>query len=245
MKVAVNGGLNLSILDGWWCEGFNGQNGWAIGAGEEYSDLEYQDEVESRAIYDLLEQEIVPLFYNRSTDGLPRGWIKMMKNAISTLAPVFSTSRMVAEYTKVCYWPSSVRYNKLSSNNFQGANDLAQWRHRLHEQWRHLGVHEISNPHHDPHKVGAKFHVKAKVHLGQLTPADVDVQIYYGPMDSNWEIQEIHIASMKHEKQEHHDWIFTGEIPCNSSGQHGYRIRVLPKHPDLANQLEPGLILWS
>ncbi len=245
MKVAVNGGLNLSILDGWWCEGFNGQNGWAIGAGEEYSDLEYQDEVESRAIYDLLEQEIVPLFYNRSTDGLPRGWIKMMKNAISTLAPVFSTSRMVAEYTKVCYWPSSERYNKLSSNNFQGANDLAQWRHRLHEQWRHLGVHEISNPQHDPHKVGAKFHVKAKVHLGQLTPADVDVQIYYGPMDSNWEIQEIHIASMKHEKQEHHEWIFTGEIPCNSSGQHGYRIRVLPKHPDLANQLEPGLILWS
>jgi len=71
------------------------------------------------------------------------------------------------------------------------------------------------------------------------------VQIYYGPMDSKWEIQEIHIASMKHEKQEHYDWIFAGEIPCNSSGQHGYRIRVLPKNPDLANQLEPGLILWS
>jgi starch phosphorylase len=187
-------------LDGWWREGFNGQNGWAIGAGEEYSDLDYQDEVESRAIYDLLEEEIVPLFYNRGSDGLPRGWIKMMKNAISTLSPIFSTSRMVAEYTKVCYWPSSERYNKLSSNNFHGADSLAKWRHRVNEQWASLGVHEMSHSHNDPHKVGSKFNVKAKVQLGQLTPDDVDVQIYYGPMDSNWEIQEIHIVSMKHDK---------------------------------------------
>ena len=99
MKAACNGGLNLSILDGWWCEGYDGQNGLAIGAGEEYTDLTYQDDVESRAMYDLLEQEIVPLFYTRSSDGLPRGWLRMMKRSITTLAPVFNTGRMVAEYT--------------------------------------------------------------------------------------------------------------------------------------------------
>src|SRR5213079_2144731 len=105
MKVCVNGGINLSVLDGWWVEGYQQDNGWAIGAGEEYTDLHYQDEVESRAIYDLLEQEIVPLFYTRSSDGLPRGWLKMMKRSISTICPVFNTNRMVQEYVEKCYWP--------------------------------------------------------------------------------------------------------------------------------------------
>ncbi len=106
MKAAANGALNLSILDGWWVEGFDGENGWAIGAGEEYTDLTYQDDVESRATYDLIEQELIPLFYTRSSDGLPRGWLRRMKRAITTLAPVFNTGRMVAEYTRVSYEPS-------------------------------------------------------------------------------------------------------------------------------------------
>src|SRR6202051_2675556 len=110
MKVCANGGLNLSILDGWWCEGYAGDNGWAIGTGEEYSDLTYQDDVESRAIYDLLEQEIVPLFYTRSSDGLPRGRLEMMKRSITTLCPVFNTGRMVAEYMTTSYEPSARRF---------------------------------------------------------------------------------------------------------------------------------------
>ncbi len=113
MKVCCNGGLNLSILDGWWCEGYDGDNGWAIGAGEEYTDLTYQDDVESRAIYDLLEQEIVPLFYNRTSDGLPRGWLKRMKRSMMTLCPVFNTGRMVAEYLTTCYFPSAQRFVRL------------------------------------------------------------------------------------------------------------------------------------
>ena len=107
MKVCINGGLNLSILDGWWCEGYSGDNGWAIGAGEEYTDNDrtYQDDIESRTIYDLLEQEIVPLYYNRSADGLPRGWINYMKNAIKTVCPVFNTHRQVEEYTRTLLRP--------------------------------------------------------------------------------------------------------------------------------------------
>src|SRR5207253_2016702 len=119
MKVACNGGLNLSILDGWWVEGYAADNGWAIGAGEEYTDLGYQDEVESRSIYDLLEQEIVPLFYTRGSDGLPRGWLKAMKRSIASLTPVYSTGRMVAEYMKACYYPSAQRYLKLSGDNLK------------------------------------------------------------------------------------------------------------------------------
>jgi len=106
MKVCCNGGINLSILDGWWVEGYAQNNGWAIGAGEEYTDLTYQDDVESRAIYDLLEQEIVPLFYTRSSDGLPRGWLRVMKQSMGTVCPVFNTNRMVQEYIEKCYRPS-------------------------------------------------------------------------------------------------------------------------------------------
>ena len=246
MKVAVNGGLNMSILDGWWCEGFNGQNGWAIGAGEEYSDLAYQDEVESRAIYDLLEQEVVPLFYNRGTDGLPRGWIKMMKNAISTLAPVYSTSRMVAEYSKVCYLPSSQRFAKLCSDNYKSAGDLATWRSKVLSNWSNIHIEETTSPSKDPFKVGSSLKVQARVHLGDLSTNDVEVQIYHGPLDSHWNIQNIHTLPMKVVREDSvKNWIYEGEISCISSGQHGYKIRVLPRHQDLGNPFEPGLIHWA
>ena len=131
MKVCVNGGINMAMLDGWWCEGYAGDNGWAIGAGEEYTDLTYQDDIESRAIYDLLEQEIVPLFYNRAADGLPRGWLKMMKRAMMTVAPVFNTSRMVQEYMEKSYVPAAERFDKLTSANLKKAVQLAQWRRNV------------------------------------------------------------------------------------------------------------------
>src|SRR5262245_35073270 len=123
MKVCPNGGLNLSILDGWWCEGYDGDNGWAIGAGEEYTDLHYQDDVESRALVDLVEQDLVPLFYNRGSDGLPRGWIRRMKRCIMTLVPVFNTNRMVEEYTERCYIPSHSRFAKLSVEQLKAAKE--------------------------------------------------------------------------------------------------------------------------
>src|SRR5439155_2023782 len=128
MKVSCNGGLNLSILDGWWDEGHAQDNGWAIGAGEEYTDLTYQDDVESRAIYDLLEQEIVPLFYTRTSDGLPRGWLKAMKRTMTSLCPVFNTGRMVAEYVNTCYVPSAQRSKELTADNLSKSQQLAQWR---------------------------------------------------------------------------------------------------------------------
>src|SRR5262249_42929525 len=135
MKVCCNGGLNLSVLDGWWVEGYNQDNGWAIGAGEEYTDLHYQDEVESRAIFDLLEQEIVPQFYQRSTDGLPRAWLRMMKRSMSTVCPYFNTNRMVQEYMEKCYWPSTERFALLAADNLKKAQGLAQWRRGLMRGW--------------------------------------------------------------------------------------------------------------
>src|SRR4051812_1439133 len=157
MKVCVNGGLNLSILDGWWVEGYAGDNGWSIGAGEEYTDLVYQDDIESRAIYDLLEQEIVPQFFNRSSDGLPRNWIRMMKRCIGTLSPVFNTNRMVQEYTEKCYAPCAQRFEHLSQDNLKQAKDLARWRSGVRGNWGGIKVEAVQSTNSENLQVGGQM----------------------------------------------------------------------------------------
>jgi starch phosphorylase len=247
MKVCANGGLNLSVLDGWWVEGYAGDNGWAIGAGEEYTDLTYQDDVESRAVYDLLEQEIVPLFYTRSSDGLPRGWLRMMKRSISTLAPVFSTSRMVAEYTSRCYLPSAARFTRLTANNLEAARSLAAWRRALVRGWPQVRVHSVEADGADPMHVGGALQVQAKVNLGPLSPDDVQVQLFHGRVDNMGEIPKPSTVPMgtNGRPPEGTTWVFQGAIPCRFSGQHGYTVRILPRHADLANPFEPGLVCWG
>jgi starch phosphorylase len=246
MKVCVNGGLNLSILDGWWCEGYKGDNGFAIGAGEEYTDLTYQDDVESRAIYDLLEQEIVPLFYQRGSDGIPRGWLRLMKRSITTLAPVYNTARMVMEYMTLGYGPSAERYRRLSAEGLKQARALAAWRRGLAGNWSHVKVERVETPDGNALPVGGELHVRARVELGKLTPQDVEVQLYHGLLDSLGEITRAGTTVMAHDGR--HDggaWQFTGTIPCRSSGQYGYSVRVLPHHADLASSFEPGLVCWG
>jgi starch phosphorylase len=247
MKVCCNGGLNLSILDGWWCEGYAQDNGWAIGAGEEYTDLTYQDDVESRAIYDLLEQEIVPLFYTRSSDGLPRGWLRMMKRSMSTLCPVFNTGRMVSEYLTICYLPSAQRFERLTADGLKKARQLAEWRRHLTRDWGQVKVLNVESGAADPMHVGGKLEVKAKVNLGGLSPDDVQVQLFHGLVDSLGEIPRPGTVAMSTNgaPKEGSTWLFSGTIPCRSSGQHGFAVRVLPRHGDLGNPYEPGLVTWG
>jgi starch phosphorylase len=247
MKVCANGGLNLSILDGWWVEGYAGDNGWAIGAGEEYTDLTYQDDVESRAIYDLLEQEIAPLFYTRGQDGLPRGWLRMMKRSISSLAPVFSTARMLAEYTAKSYLPCARRFVKLSADNLAAARSLAGWRQSVVRGWPQVRIAGVEATGVDPMHVGSELAVKARVQLGALKPDDVQVQLFTGLVDNQGEIQRPSTVLMNSDGKapEANTWLFHGTIACRSSGQHGYAVRILPRHADLANPFEPGLVCWG
>jgi glycogen phosphorylase len=246
MKVCPNGGINLSILDGWWVEGYAQDNGWAIGAGEEYTDLHYQDDVESRAIYDLLEQEIVPLFYTRSSDGLPRGWLKVMKRSIATISPVFNTNRMVQDYVEKCYWPSWQRFDQLSADRLAKARNLAQWRKRIAQGWNQIKVESVEADGVDPMTVGGKLEVKARINLGNFSPDDIAVQLFHGVVDSLGEIPKPGTTAMSHNGvHEGPSWTFQGTIPFRSSGQHGYAVRVLPKHADMANPFEPGLVCWG
>jgi glycogen phosphorylase len=248
MKVCANGGLNLSVLDGWWVEGYSqtSPNGWAIGAGEEYTDLTYQDDVESRAIYDLLEQEIVPAFYTRSSDGLPRAWLRMMKASISTCCPFFNTNRMVQEYMEKCYWPSAQRFGLLSADNLKKASGLAQWRQQMLRGWPQVRVEAVEAKGADPMHVGAELEVNARVNLGGFSPEDVEVQLFHGVVDNLGEIPAPRTVAMSHNgAHTGSSWVYRGTIPCRTSGQHGFAVRVLPRHRDLANPFEPGLIVWG
>jgi starch phosphorylase len=248
MKVCVNGGLNLSVLDGWWVEGYQQDNGWAIGAGEEYTDLTYQDQVESRAIYDLLEQEIVPTYYHRGNDGVPREWVKRMKRTIGTIVPFFNTNRMVQEYVEIGYWPSAERLLRLTGDQMKGAAELAAWRRKLQQTWGQLRVENVvSEDGGETLRVGSELNVRARVHLGSLTPDDVEVQLFHGVLDSFGEIAHPHTAPMTTNgaPRAGSAWDYVGMIACTASGQYGFTVRVLPRHADLQNPFEPGLVCWG
>jgi starch phosphorylase len=245
MKVPVNGGLNLSILDGWWVEGYDGDNGWAIGAGEEYTDLGYQDEVESRSLLELLERDVAPLFYQRASDGLPRAWIRRMKNSMRSLIPVFNTNRMVDEYLERCYLPSHRRFRALAADRLKAARELAAWRQRLGQAWGQVRVEGVEAPTGEHLRVGGEFPVKAHVNLGSLTPADVEVQLCHGLIDAMGEITDPKALSLTPLSNGTGSVTFAGTVPCTASGQFGFSVRVLPKHRLLPHPFEPGLVTWG
>lgn len=247
MKVPPNGGINMSVLDGWWCEGYAGDNGWAIGSGEEYSDLAYQDDVESRAMYDLLEKEIVPLFYERGSDNLPRGWVARMKRSMMTVCPVFNTNRMVQDYAERFYIPSAQRYLELTENQLAGGIELAHWLRKLRASWDQIQVEGVEVA--DTHSIEVGDHLKvvARIRLGALTPEDVNVELYHGSVDAMGTIAAAQAVSMAGNGKNNAPGVFsfTGQIPCRTSGQHGYAVRVLPRHRLLPRAFEPGLIRWG
>ena len=246
MKAAANGVINVSTLDGWWDEAYEPDTGWAIGRGELYEDLNYQNDIESRAIYGILEKEIVPLFYDRNSNGLPHKWIARMKAAMRTICPIFNTNRMVREYAERFYLPAAQRYRHLAEDGMARAKALAQWKSHLHEHWPEIQVDNVEAEVPAELKVGAELQVRAQVNLGALDPRDVTVQLYYGPLDTRGEIPKGEVISMKWvESNGDGSHVFVGAIPCRTSGRYGYALRILPHHEDLSNPYEPGLILWT
>jgi len=245
MKAAANGVLNFSVLDGWWVEGFDGTNGWSIGAGEEYGDLAYQDEIESRSIYELLEQEIVPLFYRRGSDGVPKGWVGRMKRAISTLAPVYNTGRMVCEYTDRCYIPSLARHDKLAASSMREGRELASWRQHVAQQWSSIRIDDLTQLG-ASHNMGGTMTFVAKVQLAGLSPSDLLVQSCHGHLDSHGDVHEPSTLTLEPQGTIQDGWqTYEGKIVCDAAGRYGYRLRVLPSHANLATPLEPNLVTWG
>jgi starch phosphorylase len=245
MKVAFNGGLNLSVLDGWWCEGYRGNNGWAIGRGEIYNDLGYQNEVESRAIYDLLEKEIVPLFYDRGTDGVPRAWTAFMKTSLETLCPIFSTDRMVQEYAKRCYLPAFEHWERLNRDDLRLAVDVARWKERLHGLWGQLSIDAVEAETEREVTVGERLPIKVRITAGQIPLSEIAVEVYFGVLDSRGTIMGGEIIPLEPADGPEESGHFGGELECRFCGRHGFMLRVMPRHPELGTVYATGLILWG
>lgn len=245
MKAAVNGVLNLSVLDGWWCEGYSGDNGWVIGSGEEYDSTEYQDEIESKAIYDLLEKDIVPLYYRRGMDGLPRDWIKKMKISMQSICPSYNTNRMIEEYTRKSYIQAQGQYEKLSNNNAEYAVKLSEWKRFLTQNWSQVKITAIEDNLSTDIHLGNSFTVKAKVKLGVLKPEDVSIQIFWGHLDSKDRIDTPIVKEMKLvENAADGVFVYEGTVTGDRVGHCGYVVRVMPQSDGQIYFL-PNLITWQ
>jgi starch phosphorylase len=246
MKAAMNGLPNLSVLDGWWDEADYVRTGWAIGHGEMYDDPTYQDQIEANALYDLLEKEVVPLFYDRDADALPRRWVAKMKDAIRLNCPFFNTARMVGEYAQRAYFPASDRYHNLIANNYAPAKELADWKDKLRTSWFNIKIKDINVSSDTDILVNQTVSVTAKVDLASLKKDDVQVELYQGAIDANGEIVNGVPVVMEYKGTGEHDLsTYTAEIVYNTSGLQGLSLRVLPKHEYLSSAYEPRLIVWA
>lgn len=252
MKAQANGVINVSTLDGWWDEAwrFRGDNGadvgWAIGHGETYADLAYQDQVEAEALYELLERQIVPTFYERRADGMPPKWIGLMKTSIAKLCPEFNMHRMVKQYAEAYYLVTHGRYLNLSAEESVRARRLAEWLTKVEAAWSSLRVDPVKN---DVSEIclGEQILVSARVALDDLTAEDVAVQVVSGSIDASGEITNPGTIAMRHAGKDGSGGdLFQAVLkPSTKTGLHGYSIRVIPRHPDLISPFVPGLITWA
>jgi starch phosphorylase len=245
MKAALNGSLNLSILDGWWDECFDGENGWAIGSAEHLDDLERRDEVEAGSLFELLERQVVPLFYERWQGPVPRKWVKRVKRSLTTLGPFVTASRMVRDYTEQLYEPTAAQGDALRADGFTPARELAGWKVHVEGAWP--GVHidhvELDDAVAD---LGTERSVEAIVSLGDLQPHDVEVQLLHGPAGQGQELSAPDVVVLEQAGPADDGHLrYRGRFVCERAGRYGITVRVVPTHPALVNPVELGRIAWA
>ena len=246
MKAVANGALHLSVLDGWWDEGYDPEIGWSIGSGEDYQDHDYQDELESSALYDILEKDIVPLFYDRGADGLPRGWLAMMKTSLHKLCPMFNTHRMVEEYWKRFYTPSAERQFQLMDNNWNGLKSLSKWREKIMYNWSNIAIKDIRMDEIKEIEMGTSYHAEADVFLGELSPEDVTVEMYYGRLDpSNQFLDSFTSVMQPAGNTKEKVYRYQCDISFEEVGHFGINVRIIPNHPNPESRHAMGLVVWG
>ena len=202
--------------------------------------------MEAEALYGLLEQEVVPAFYDRGPDGLPRRWIAHMKASVQTLCRSFNTHRMVGDYTERFYLPAAALYQQMAADGMARAKALAAWKARVRTNWSRIRVETVDAEPLTEVQVGGEFHAQARVHLGALTPDDVAVELYLGQEDAVGEIVEPDATPMQPVRPDGEgSYLYQASgVACRRSGLHGYTVRVLPRHPDLTTPFLPGFIVW-
>jgi len=244
MKSALNGGLNLSILDGWWDEWYDGENGWAIPTADGVEDPDRRDDLEAAALYELVETQVAPRFYDRDERGLPVTWLEMVRHTLATLGPKVQSDRMVTDYVEELYVPATTAGRALDGPEYSGARELAAWKRHVGSAWAGVRVDHVDSVGlGEVVEVGSTLRVKAYVSLGELSPADVEVQVVYGKVSDHDELDEFAVARLEHSQSfEGGRHEFTGDVRLERSGSFGYTVRVVPHHPALTSPAETGLV---
>nr|WP_221200047.1 alpha-glucan family phosphorylase [Nocardioides soli] len=243
MKAALNGGLNLSVLDGWWDEWYDGDNGWAIPTADGVEDVDHRDDLEAAALYDLIENEVAPRFYDVDADGVPTRWIEMVRHTLKSLGPKVLATRMVSDYVRQLYTPAATTGRRLNSD-YAGAVELAAWKRRVRAGWPGVRVEHVeSSGVGDAPEVGDTMSVRAFVALGDLTPGEVDVQLVHGRSTGEDDLVDTALESLHPvESYEGGRHRFDGDLVLDRSGSFGYTVRVVPRNDLLATPAELGIV---
>ncbi|MGI8699799.1 MAG: alpha-glucan family phosphorylase [Nocardioidaceae bacterium] len=245
MKSALNGGLNLSILDGWWDEWYDGNNGWAIPSADGVEDEHRRDAIESAALYDLLENEVAPRFYDVDGTNLPVRWLEMVRHTLQSLGPKVLATRMLSDYVQDLYTPAVTIARRLRSDE-SAAVELAEWKRRVRQSWPDMRIEHVeSTGVSDSPALGSVLTLRVYAALGELSPDDVDVQVLYGKVAGEDEIREPEVRSLAHaEDYEAGRHRFETEVALDNTGPFGYTVRICPKNDLLASYADLGVVTW-
>lgn len=246
-KVCINGIINFSILDGWWCEGYNGENGWVIGDETEFDNEYSQDNIDSESIYDTLENVIVPLFYKVNEKGIPTEWVRIMKNSIKSLAWNYSTDRMVKEYTERMYLPAINGTLNVSADNYSLAKQLSVFEQQLKNNWYQVQIFaEKTENNLKDYKSdsGQEIQLTAYVKLGDIDPSNVMVEVYYGYLCNGTIINAQSLEMNLTGRADDGAYKYTANLKIEDGGEYAYTFRATPNNPNLINRFDMGLIRW-
>lgn len=246
MKAAMNGAINLSILDGWWDEAYQPEIGWAIGMGINIQDEKIQDEVDANTLYRLIENDVAPMYYERDEFNVPTRWVRMMKASMKYCGEHFNAHRMLIDYIDDYYTKAEKYHQLLVANKFSGAKELAQWRKRLEGGWDLVEFVEVIAPsQQESIYSGSNVHIKARIRLNSIRSDDVKVEVYHGILDQDHNIGASSRIQMVKENESDGIVNFKADIPCEHGGRYGFTVRVLPGHEKLICEFIPKMVKWA
>ena len=244
MKVALNGGLNLSVRDGWWDEWYDGGNGWEIPTADGVEDPSRRDELEASALYELVGKSVAPLFYDAAADGVPLGWVEMLRHGLRSLGPLVQADRMVGDYVTKLYAPAARASRALAAADNGTARRLAAWKARVRQAWSGVRIEHVEADGAEP-SLGAVLDVRVTTSLGDLSAEDVCVELVYGRLGDDDELVEpSYVALTADDSAQAPHTRFFGSVELGQPGPFGYTVRVLPSHPLLASRADLGLVAY-
>ena len=244
-KASVNGVINFSVLDGWWAEGYNQENGWTIGTNAEFTSYEEQDIADSQSMYRTLEEKIIPTYYEKDENGISEKWMKIMKNSITSTGGKYSTSRMLVDYTNKLYIPLC-NLTKKYYENIDNVAEFNLWKKNLYTNWKDIKIAQKNNLNNITMDAGNNIDVKCEVQLPNIDVSNVMAQCYYGKILDNGIVENVSIIPMKlsSKNEENKTYEYTAKIELKTGGNYGYTFRVMPKHEMLLDSENLNLVKW-